>query len=88
MTYEQRKDLQPGNCKRACGGHPQTFEQMLQVLQAHEQQKVKPGRPPTLSLENQLLMALQYWHEYRTYFHTWALMGADRVCCVPYGPED
>jgi hypothetical protein len=82
MTYEQLKDLKPGAFKRACGVHPQTFEQMLRVLQAHEQQKVKPGRPPTLSLENQLLMALQYWREYRTYFHlglSWGL--TESVVC-------
>ena len=69
MTYEQMKDLKPGDFKRACGDHPHTFETMLQVLQEHEQQKVKPGRPSTLSLKNQLLMTLQYWREYRTYFH-------------------
>jgi hypothetical protein len=69
MTYEQMKDLKPGNFKRACGVHPQTFETMVQVLREHEQRKIKPGRPPILSLEDQLLMTLQYWREYRTYFH-------------------
>jgi hypothetical protein len=29
MTYEQMKDLKPGNFKRACGVHPQTFETMV-----------------------------------------------------------
>lgn len=69
MTYEQMKDLKPGDFKRACGVYPQTFETMLQVLRENEQKKIKPGRPPTLSLEDQLLMSLQYWREYRTYFH-------------------
>ena len=68
MTYEQMKDLQSRDFKRACGVHPQTFATMLQVLREHEQQKVKPGRPPALALEDQLLMTLQYWREYRTYF--------------------
>jgi hypothetical protein len=54
MTYEQMKNLKPGDFKRACGGHPQTFETMLQVLRDHEQKQVKPGRPPTLSLADQL----------------------------------
>jgi hypothetical protein len=82
MTYEQMKDLKPGDFKRACGVYPQTFEQMLQVLRIHEQQKVKPGRPPTLSLEDQLLMALQYWREYRTYFHIGLSWGVDEsVVC-------
>jgi len=69
MTYEQMKDLKPGHFKRACGVHPQTFETLVQVLREHEHRKVKPGRPPKLSLEDQLLMVLQYWREYRTYFH-------------------
>ena len=69
MTYEQLKALTPGDFKRACGVSPETCEQMLQVLRDHEQRKVKPGRLSTLLLENQLLVALQYWREYRTYFH-------------------
>ena len=32
MTYEQMQALKPGDFKRACGVHPQTFEKMLQVL--------------------------------------------------------
>jgi Helix-turn-helix of DDE superfamily endonuclease len=82
MTYERMKHLKPGDFKRACGVHPQTFETMLQVLRDHEQKKVKPGRPPTLSLEDQLLMSLQYWREYRTYFHIGLSWGVDEsVVC-------
>jgi hypothetical protein len=55
---------------------------MLQVLRANEQRKVKPGRPATLSLEDQLLVALQYWREYRTYFHLGLSWGLDEsVVC-------
>ena len=28
-----------------------------------------PGRPAKLSIEDQILVALEYWREYRTYFH-------------------
>jgi Helix-turn-helix of DDE superfamily endonuclease len=82
MTYEQMKHLPPEDFKRACGVHPQTFETMLQVLRAHEQRKVKPGRPSRLSLEDQLCMTLQYWREYRTYFHIGLSWGVDEsiVC--------
>jgi len=31
MTYEPMQDLQPEDCKRACGVPPQAFETMLQV---------------------------------------------------------
>ena len=63
MTYEQLKDLKSGDFKRACGVHSQTYEHMRQVLREHAQKKIKPGRPPKLSLEDQLLMTLQYWRE-------------------------
>jgi hypothetical protein len=82
MTYEQMKELQPGDFKRACGVYPRTFETMLQVLREHEQRKVKPGRPSTLSLADQLSMTLQYWREYRTYFHIGLSWGIDEsVVC-------
>lgn len=82
MTYEQIKDLKPEEFKRACGVQPQTFEKMLQVLREHGQRKMKPGRPPKLALEDQLLVTLQYWREYRTYFHIGLSWGvAESVVC-------
>lgn len=82
MTYEQIKDLQPKDFKRACGVHPQTFDKMHPVLREQVQRKIKPGRPAKLSLEDQLLMTLQYWREYRTYFHIGLSWGvAESVVC-------
>jgi hypothetical protein len=82
MTYEQLKDLKPGDFKRACGVSPQTFEHMLQVLQEHEQRKSKPGRPPKHALADKLFMTLQYWREYRTSFHIGLSWGVDEsVVC-------
>jgi len=69
MTYADVKDLKPTDFKRCCGVKPQTFVAMLEILQQHEQQKMKPGRAAALSLADQLLLTLQYWREYRTYFH-------------------
>jgi hypothetical protein len=63
MTYEQIKELKPEEFERACGVHPQPFENMLHVLQEHVQRPMQPGRPATLSLENPLCMTLQYWRE-------------------------
>jgi hypothetical protein len=42
---------------------------MVSVVQAHSKPKQKTGRPGKLSLEDQLLMTLEYLREYRTYFH-------------------
>lgn len=43
----------------------ETFESMLTVLSQAQTQKL-PGRPSKLSLEDQLLIALEYGREYRT----------------------
>lgn len=77
MTYEKVKNLKPEDFKRLCGVLPETFEQMLEVMREHNKRKKKPGRPIKLSLEDQLLMALEYWREYRTYFHIGQSWGVD-----------
>jgi hypothetical protein len=60
MPYEPMKDLQPGDCKRACGVQPQPFETMRHVLPDHAQQTATPGRPSKLAREAQLCMSLPY----------------------------
>ena len=55
--------------KRYTGIHKTTFYEMKDVLQQHEAQKTKSGRPSALSLEAQILLALTYWREYRTLYH-------------------
>ncbi|MCC5633830.1 IS5 family transposase [Nostoc sphaeroides CHAB 2801] len=47
----------------------QTFELMVDLVKADAQKKKKPGRRPKLIIEDQVLMVLQYWREYRTYYH-------------------
>lgn len=69
MVYEQLKELTPAAFKRYCGVKPQTFGAMLEVLKMLEEQKKRSGRPAKLGLEDQLLLTLQYWREYRTLFH-------------------
>ena len=68
MTYDAVKDLKPSEFKRLCGVQPKTFEAMMSVLRQVESHKL-PGRPSKLSIEDRLLMILEYWREYRTYFH-------------------
>src|SRR5690606_40944795 len=55
--------------KRYTGIHKATFYEMLNAMQQHEAQKTKSGRPSVLSLEEQILLALTYWREYRTLYH-------------------
>lgn len=82
MTYAEIKELNPRAFKRFCGVKPQTFARMVQALEQREQRKKKKGRDPGLALEDQLLLTLQYWREYRTYFHlsvSWGISEAT-VC--------
>lgn len=69
MTYEKLKSLAPEAFKRYCGVQPVTFAVMLEVLSTGQERKKKSGRPSKLGLEDQLLMTLTYWREYRTLFH-------------------
>lgn len=55
--------------KRYTGIHKATFYDMLEAMQQFEAQKTKSGRPSVLSLEEQILLALTYWREYRTLYH-------------------
>jgi hypothetical protein len=70
MSYEQLKKLRPVEFKRYCGVKPHTFQKMAEVFSQHLQKtRRKQGRPPKLSVEDQVLMTLEYWREYRTLFH-------------------
>src|SRR5947209_2814375 len=70
MSYEQIKDLRPALFKRYCGVKPETFHRMVEVVSGHlSRTRSKLGRPPKLSVEDQVLMTLEYWREYRTFFH-------------------
>ncbi len=76
MTYEQFLNLKPGAFKRRCGVHPETFEQMVELLRPHLDRRGKRGGQAKLRVEDQLLLVLEYWREYRTQFHiatSWGL---------------
>lgn len=70
MKYEQIRNLLDEPFRRLTGIKRQTFEKMVKILEEDDKKKkIKGGRKNKLSMENQLLMALEYIREYRTYFH-------------------
>lgn len=76
MTYKQLSQLKPEGFKRRCGVHLETFEQMVAILLPALDRRGKRGGQCKLSVEDQLLVVLEYWREYRTQFHiatTWGL---------------
>jgi len=75
MNYEGIKDKKAKDFKRLTGLKKKTFHQMLEVVNEAEARKVKLGRESKLSVEDQLLLTLSYWREYRTQFHIAASYG-------------
>ena len=70
MRFESVKELKGETFRRLTGVHKSTFEAMAAVPCAAKcKQKAAGGKPNTLCIEDQLLMMLEYWREYRTYFH-------------------
>jgi hypothetical protein len=91
MSYEQIKDLRPADFKRYSGVKPETFSLMVEVVSKRlTRTRRKTGRPPKLSVEDQVLLALEYWREYRTFFHLAASWGLheSNVCRVIRRVED
>jgi hypothetical protein len=91
MSYEQIKDLRPADFKRYCGVEPDTFQRMVELVSNRlTKKRRKSGRPPKLPVEDQVLLTLEYWREYRTLFHlatSWGLHESN-VCRIVRRVED
>ena len=82
MKYEQVKNLSDEQFRRLTGVKCSTFDKMIKILEeADKKKKIKGGRRNKLSIENQLLMALEYIREYRTYFHVSQSYGISESSC-------
>ena len=76
MKYEKINEYDENKFRRITGVKRATFEKMVEILKKSYAEKHKRrGRKPKLSIENQLLAALEYWREYRTYAHIAASYG-------------
>ena len=70
MRYEESAALTEGQFQRLTGVKRPIFERMLGELRmARAKKKARGGHPNKLSVEDTLMMALEYLREYRTYFH-------------------
>lgn len=68
MNYEDVKNLKDGDFKRLCGVTKETFAAICQIVVEYKQLN-RRGRKSNLSIENQILLTLSFWREYRTLFH-------------------
>ncbi|WP_425972289.1 transposase family protein [Acinetobacter sp. TSRC1-3] len=66
MKYIDLKKLSETQFKRYTGISWSTFYLMVEQLQERIPAK---GRPSKLCVEDQILLCLSYWREYRTLFH-------------------
>ncbi len=67
MRYKKALKLSPADFKRFYGVSFETFDKMREVVL---KAKIgKRGSHSKLSLADQILVTLEYWREYRTFFH-------------------
>ena len=70
MRFELVSQLSGEEFRRLTGVKRETFKKMVELLGvARSAKKAFGGRPNKLSVEDTLLMTLEYLREYRTYFH-------------------
>lgn len=74
MKFDNVKNLSEKQFRRVTGVKRSTFMKMLEILNAaYAAKKLAAkgpgGRPSKLTVENKLLMTLEYLREYRTYAH-------------------
>src|SRR3989344_3756102 len=70
MKYEKLQAVPAPLFRRITGVKKNTFHTMVAVIRAADAKRLKGiGRPSKLSVEDQVLMTLEYLREYRTYLH-------------------
>ncbi|WP_242024557.1 IS5 family transposase [Trichocoleus sp. FACHB-591] len=90
MNYTIAQTLSPKHFKRRFGVQRSTFRQMVNTRHPLWRPVPKLGAKPKLGIEARVLVALEYWREYRTYFHigsSWGVSEAS-VCRIVHWVED
>jgi len=76
MKFKNLKKLSEEQYRRITGVKRATFDKMVELIKEAEKiKKAKGGRPNDLSVENRVLMTLEYLREYRTYANIGASYG-------------
>src|SRR5665647_1469161 len=82
QKYKSIKNLSAIEFRRLTGIHFETFQEMVSLLKKAEvAKKAKGGKPNHLTIQDRLLMALEYLREYRTYFHLSKSYGLSESAC-------
>lgn len=80
MLWEQVKEKPSAHFKRLSGVQRKTFQLMVKSVKEHDGKVVRKkgnyrSRPFSLVVEDQILLTLMYYREYRTQFHIGASYG-------------
>jgi hypothetical protein len=82
MKFTKIRHLNNEEFRRLAGVKRKTFDKMIEILgEAEKLKMMRGGKPNTLSMEDRLLMALEYLREYRTYFHISQSYGISESAC-------
>lgn len=92
-TFKRRLGVQRSTFKqmvKLCGGSTPSARLDVSVLKQRWRSRPKPGAKPKLGIEDQILVCLEYWREYRTYFHIGSSWGVSEstVCRIVRWVED
>ena len=70
IKYRKVNKLKDEDFRRVVGVKRETFKEMVKILKKHyRQNKVKGGTTKSLSANDETLMMLEYYREYRTFKH-------------------
>lgn len=70
MQWEDISVLKDSQFQRLTGVKRTVFTNMRKVIEEHNKNRpTQRGRPPSVSIENQLLIMLMYYREYRSFLH-------------------
>lgn len=81
MKNKNISSLSDSVFRRRTGVKKETFTLMIKIIKEFEKEKKKARRPKKLTIEERLLMALEYLREYRTYFHISQSYGISESTC-------
>ena len=84
MRYTELCNYKPTYFKRLVGVHRIIYDKMVEYVKAYKLSKRKHptrGVLSKLSVEDQVLMMLMYYREYRTFFHVGSSYGISETQC-------
>ena len=81
MKNKNISSLSDSVLRRRTGVKKKTFTLMIEIIKKFEKENKKSRRPKKLSVEERLLMTLEYLREYRTYFHISQSYGISESTC-------